>query len=307
MVKIINFHEVHNAHWFEKVIVHLKSNYAMISMDDIHMYYGKRNEWKKACHLTVDDGHKSFYKIIFPILKKHRVPVSLFISPKIILESTNYWFQEIHGYNQIELRKSIGDVLMIPTNALLQFKPIWILKTLKINQIHDIIRRYQCINSRAHKVCQNISVQQLIEVSKSDLVIIGGHTMNHVILKNEDDDTSRLEIKHSLHEVSNIVNRHTKYFAYPNGNPNMDFSIREENYLKDYGVDIAVTVNQQNLHTSDNKMQVPRFGILDNQHFCLIKAKLFIGNHCNIHQISKISEEVIQRNRFSKLECFPSM
>jgi peptidoglycan/xylan/chitin deacetylase (PgdA/CDA1 family) len=39
---------------------------------------------QKSVVLTIDDGHRSVYTELFPLLKKHRIPVTLFIYPSAI-------------------------------------------------------------------------------------------------------------------------------------------------------------------------------------------------------------------------------
>ena len=59
MIKIINFHELHDSHWFDSVVRLLKSKYNMISAQDMYDYFYKEKRLKNACLLTVDDGHET--------------------------------------------------------------------------------------------------------------------------------------------------------------------------------------------------------------------------------------------------------
>jgi peptidoglycan/xylan/chitin deacetylase (PgdA/CDA1 family) len=301
MIKILNFHEVYNYQWLDNLMVYLKSKYEMVSMDTLNGFYKGDIQLKNACHITVDDGEKSFYEVIFPVLKKHNIPASLFISPKMITERSNYWFQEINGYNPIELGKSIAAELAISYGSLNKFHPIWILKTLKIIDIFEVIKRYQSITNTDQKKCQNITIENLKEVHKSGLINIGAHTMNHPILKNEDYESSNYEIRQSIINISNILNCPVKYFAYPNGNPDLDFSDREEKFLMNNGIQLAVSLEQRNIKLTDNRMLVPRFGITDCQSLSIIKSKLILGNFWNNLRKIKYSEEVKQRNQFRNL------
>jgi peptidoglycan/xylan/chitin deacetylase (PgdA/CDA1 family) len=105
MTRIVNFHQVIDSVWFERVLCFLKSKYTLISMETFHEQYFFRKNIRNGCHITVDDGHKSFYEIIFPILKKHNVAASIYVSPKILKENANYWFQEVMKYDQISLSR----------------------------------------------------------------------------------------------------------------------------------------------------------------------------------------------------------
>ncbi len=60
--------------------------YAVITLRQLVDYYlGKTNTPSpKSLVITVDDGHKSVHTDMFPLLKKYRVPATLFIYPSAI-------------------------------------------------------------------------------------------------------------------------------------------------------------------------------------------------------------------------------
>ena len=110
---------------------------------------------------------------------------------------------------------------------------------MQINQIHEIIKQYREKNHTPKKLFQNMTVSNLKEVNQSGLVTIGAHTINHPVLKNENDVTSKYEINESINDLSGILNREIKYFSYPNGIPGIDFSERERTYLRESGIQLA--------------------------------------------------------------------
>lgn len=300
MNRIINFHEVYDHRWFEGVVTYLKSKYTMVSMDHLYEFYSGGVRLNNACHLTIDDGEKSFYDVIFPVLKKYNVPVSLFVSPKIIQERSNYWFQEIKGYDSTELKKCISSVTSIPYKSILKYDVVWILKSLTIDQIMQVIERYQLITRTAQKASQNISIENLYEIAKSGLVSIGAHTLNHPVLMNEDSLHADLEISSSVKQLSEMLGHRVKYFAYPNGTRNFDFTDREERILENNGIQLAVTTERCNLSLTDNRMRVPRFGIPDCQKLSTVKTKLMLGSYWNMVRNIVPPGEIKQRNDIAR-------
>jgi len=76
---------------FESQLQYLSSNgYVVISLRQLVDYYlGKRPTPPiKSLVLTADDGHKSLYTDMFPLLKQYRVPATLFIYPSAISNAT---------------------------------------------------------------------------------------------------------------------------------------------------------------------------------------------------------------------------
>jgi peptidoglycan/xylan/chitin deacetylase (PgdA/CDA1 family) len=279
MNKIINFHNIHNIRWFEDVIYLLQSKYKLISIKEFQeCFIGNTKFNRPFCHITVDDGDKTFYNVIFPILIKHNVPASIFVSPKISKEECNFWFQEIQGYNPIHLKRIISDVSNIPLNLLGNFHPKSIMKNLQIHQIKEIIKIYQDKTNTPAKPCQNMTIKQLIEIGRSGLIDIGAHTMNHPILANENDEISNYEISESINMLSNLLGNKICFFAFPNGQETIDFTEREINYLRNNEIQLAFSNEPRDFLLSDNPMSIPRTGLsYGNKYF--IQTKLFIGSY----------------------------
>jgi peptidoglycan/xylan/chitin deacetylase (PgdA/CDA1 family) len=124
-----------------------------------------------------------------------------------------------------------------------------------------------------------MNVNELKEVDKSGLVTIGAHTNNHPVLKNEDDAMSKQEISESINELSDILNHEIKYFSYPNGIPDIDFSERERAYLRESNIQLAFTTVSDNFSSSDDNTCIPRIGISNREKMLYFKTKLFLSSN----------------------------
>jgi len=72
---------------FESQLKYLRDHgYAVIRLRQLVDYYLGKKETLPSLSLviTVDDGHKSVYTDLFPLLKKYRIPVTLFLYPSAI-------------------------------------------------------------------------------------------------------------------------------------------------------------------------------------------------------------------------------
>ncbi len=288
---IINFHAVHDAAWMDQVLRLLKKLYHPVSIKDIEAFYYANKPLRNTCHITFDDGDKSFYTNVFPLLKKYNIPASIYISPKITLDGGNFWFQEIRGYDQEKLREIIGvylekdyeDIRSIPVAALM--------RNFKINQMWMIIRDYQKLTSTPPKADMNMNVANILELHKSGLVAIGAHTMNHPILKNETDEIAHSEITNSINQLCSLLQSQVHYFAYPNGIPGIDFSEREINILRGTEVKIALSTENKTLCYQDNPLIIPRNSISKGGNF-FIFSKLIAGKHWQyLRRVSKGTDE----------------
>jgi peptidoglycan/xylan/chitin deacetylase (PgdA/CDA1 family) len=257
---VINNHAVSGSERIDFCINALKGFYRFIAVEQIQGFYYDNLKLNKVCHITVDDGCKCFYKYIFPVLKKHRIPASIYVSPLMVREGGNFWFQEIKGYDMHALTKVASDVLHREFRELTRVPIKAVLKSLNIESIWEIIKRYQKKTKTPTKPPFNMNFQQLQEIHSSGLVAIGAHTLNHPVLANEQYGVAQYQIKKSITDLSDMLNTEIKIFAYPNGVFNLDYGQREVEILKTSGVKMAFSTIWKSFDMQDNPLVIPRWG-----------------------------------------------
>ena len=296
--KVINFHDVYDQAWFEKTLLILNKKYNLISIEKLEEFFYDNHKLHNSCLITIDDGDRTFYDVMFPILIKHKIPAILFVSPKITSNNENFWFQEIRQFDEIKLNRLISNSYK---TDLSQY-PNWaILKTLTIEDIWRIIGEYKMQNKNVAEKHFNINIEQLKEVHASKIVKIGAHTQNHPILQNESDEISKKEITDSIRNLEIILNDKVHYFAYPNGIPSLDFNQREVSFLKENGIKLAFSTESRDFSIVSRPFEIPRYGIsLGSEVF--IKAKLLLGRHWDtIKKLKTKSETRIRKEIRTKL------
>ena len=295
---VFNFHNETDAALFEKMIIALKQRYQVVSLEQLEGLLLKKKPLNNICHISFDDGERSFYTVIFPVLTKHHIPVSLFLSPKIITENANFWFQEISDYDNTIMKRIIARKLQISAELLKPYSFQEIFKALPFNQVKYLVETYQTETGCRIKEPQNMNIEQVMEVERSGLVTIGAHTMNHPVLKNEDDNICRTEIGDSISHLQHLLGHSIKYFAYPNGRPGIDFSEREMRQLKDNYISLAFSTELDHLSSDVNMLSVPRMGFPRmglSPANPLIYLRLAIGKRwVDIRSVSKPSEQKVR-------------
>jgi peptidoglycan/xylan/chitin deacetylase (PgdA/CDA1 family) len=86
---------------FESHLKFLRDNgYTVIALRELVDNYFKKGipPNPRLLAITVDDGHKSVYKDMFPLIKKYRIPVTLFLYPSAISNAS-------YAMNWDQLRK----------------------------------------------------------------------------------------------------------------------------------------------------------------------------------------------------------
>lgn len=308
MTSVLTFHAVTDVEWFDNVIKWLKRRYRLVPIASLSAFYAGAKGVDKSCHITVDDGERSFYEVVFPILKENGVPASLFVSPKVCVEGGNFWFQEIRGYGESVLKRIAADVLKVPPRLVHEFSPESILKSMPICQMNEVIDRYQHITGTPKRARQNMSVSELREVAASGLVSIGAHTMSHPILMNEENASCQYEISTSVKDLSTLLGWQVREFAYPNGIAGVDFSEREEQVLRRSGIRMAFTTEARHLSGADNTLRIPRLAVSDKETMLRVRAKMLLGSSWNGLKKIAGTGEYVERRRLSRaLSCFRRM
>ena len=293
---VINFHAIQDPKWLNTVLIFLKQHYHVISINEMKAFYHEKRKVKNSCHITFDDGDISFYHIVMPLLKKYNIPASIYVSPLMVKQKKNFWFQEILGYDAELLRKIILKTLKIEASETITFSVQQILKSLPLDAIWDIIYQYRRETDTPPKPPLNMTVRQLLDIQNTGLVTIGAHTLNHPILSNETDACAEYEIKRSISDLGDILNIKTEYFAFPNGNPQFDFSEREIKFLKDSEIKLAFSLENKRFSPKDHFLSIPRIDI-EHGNSLFILIKILIGGKWRLFK--KIVRVKNEEDRFN--------
>jgi peptidoglycan/xylan/chitin deacetylase (PgdA/CDA1 family) len=245
-------------------------------MIDIHMVKDiitGNSHLDNCCHITVDDGDMTFYRVFYPILVKYQIPATIFVSPKKICDHTNFWFQDLAFCNDTAIRKIIKEKKLFGDLDLGNFDiRSVIMKSLPIKDILAVLSEYFKTVPMPHQR-SNMDESEIREISNSGLVEIGAHTINHPILANENDMMSSQEIENSIIQLEALLGKKVTLFAYPNGVPEYDFTQREINRLKKSSIEMAFSTENALLSKACNIYAIPRSGVY----------RAFLGN--NVHKL----------------------
>jgi len=252
------FHVVPSKVWFKKTLEVINRFYHFIPIQDIERYYFDNYKLTSCCHICFDDGDTTVYENALPVLRSMNLPATIFVSPKIVKEEVNYWFQEKSFYDDTDIKRIIAESHGVRYLDIARYSVGSIFKTMKLKDIQRIIIEMRPRGVHSFISRKNINLTQLYEMQKSNIISFGAHTMNHPILSNESDEDSRIEIETSINELSELINEEVRYFAYPDGTYNISFNEREVNILRENNIKLAFTTENRFIHPSDDPLLVPR-------------------------------------------------
>ena len=249
---VLTFHNVTDAIWFEKTIQLIGRFFTYGTLDQLYdrLTNGKDNTPRNMCFITFDDGEKSVYEVVYPIIKRLNIPIAMFVSPLNIREGGAFWFQRMR-------------VLALHD-----------MESMKTLSLEEMMARINQLDPQGNSdTVVNINMQMFEELYASGLVTFGAHTQHHPILANESDKIANLEIVDSIKQLSDMLSHPVRYFAYPNGSTK-DFSTREMKTLQELGIHMAFSTINGYADNTD-LLQIKRVGITKGNRLHVFLKVLF--------------------------------
>lgn len=269
------FTEPYNPVDFEKIIVYLKKYYSFRSLKDL--WELKRNSLTdNSAFLVFDDGFKDFYEFAFPILKRHQVPVTIFVCPKYIGSPSTLWNNELFSY----FLTSTSSKITLNLNN--KRREIFLSKNAKENyQTVMFVHKYLLsLNSHERSLVMKELKKQLDpesvnlfplmnwndlkKLSSDPLIDIQSHTNSHLFLPSI---SSKEELEEELFLSKKLLSKYLKRnicsVAYPVGGYTKNILQFSKSYYKHgFAVDEEL-VNLKDVENHKYSMKIPRFNITD--------------------------------------------
>lgn len=113
---------------------------------------------------------------------------------------------------------------------------------------------------------------QIVELSKSPLITIGAHTMNHVDLRTTNKRTSMQEILGSKMILERLIGKNVHHFAYPSGK----YTKNIIKAVKNAGFTTATTMERGNEHKTINNFTITREEIIGGDSLEIFKKSILL-------------------------------
>lgn len=262
---------------FEKQVVYLKKRFHLVTLSDLVNYYSNNGYYSpNSVVISIDDGYSDFYEIAFPILKKHNVSATLFVTTRFI--DGNFWlWPDIVKYileNTDDLQlPSINNSIGFSSKSMIENDKnnLWYLIVtylLMITEDEKISWLDEFNKLHGYKLPQSpvkgyraLDWMKIIELQENNIEI-GAHSMTHPSLGRLKDVYLEGEIKGSVDEIESKIGRRPTSFCFPNGQPS-DYSELVKMHVKEAGCQSAVTAFYDR-NISNDMFELRRFNISEN-------------------------------------------
>jgi len=218
----------------------------------------------RAAAITFDDGYADNLDVAAPILNRHRMHASFFISTGF-LDGGRMWNDGL-----IEaVRRTRRDVLDAGEFG-----------RYTLGNWHDrtaaaegLIGRIKYLEPAARLAAVESVARAADSVLPDDLMMrsdqvtrmhqlgfeIGAHTIHHPILARIPEDEAREEIARSRATLESLIQAPVRLFAYPNGKPGRDYVGEHVRIVRQLGFDAAVSTAWGASRQGDDVFQLRRF------------------------------------------------
>jgi len=209
-VTIVYYHRI-AADVFDKHLAQLKKYFSIISLQSY--LKGETKRIKNRLVITFDDGHVSNFALL-PVLRKHNVQVTIFLTAGLIGTKKHFWFLTAgltDGYKKI--------IKQLPDE-----------ERLKI-----LAEKYGFADNREYDHAQALNLEQLNAMK--DYVDFQSHTFTHPCLPQCSDEKVLREIRVSKDHLEKLLNKEINCIAFPNN----DYTEREIRMSLESGYEYLLT------------------------------------------------------------------
>ncbi|WP_191408507.1 polysaccharide deacetylase family protein [Flavobacterium bizetiae] len=236
---------------FENQLIYYKDKFQILKLDE---------DWislkKTGVVITFDDGYADNILNALPLLEKHEIPATIFVTTLNINKENEFWWDRLvfdySSCNEIfylpnkkdknlksdSIYKEIVEKLNNFSN---DEKEKWFLEFEKVNHLMFFPRK-------EYRSLTNLELQLL---SKHPLISIGIHTHNHYPLGSLTYEQQKQELLRSLKKLNELEINPTKYLSLPHGS----YNIETFNIIKELNLSGALLANN---YYSSNRNKVSK-------------------------------------------------
>lgn len=263
---------------FEEQMKYLKDNFNIISLSSLISQYKKRRLVNNSIVITFDDGYYDNLYYAKPILKKHGVPATLFITPGPSERNEEFWWDQLSqlffsnapkfgNKLELEIRRNLHqwNISNYCDLKSVFFEIHNILRYLSEAERNIVLEKLEELGNTRRKLrddYRTLTQDELKQLAEEEIFEIGAHTMTHPSLPFEPSETQKNQIVRSKEILENIIEKSVKHFAYPFGTPR-DINEKIISLTKKAGFQSACSLERGLVHSKSDIFRIPRNPILN--------------------------------------------
>lgn len=220
----------------------------------------------RAACITFDDGYENNHSLAAPILEQVGVPATFFVAggavddgvmwndlviEAIIRSGGSPKIDGADSFLELPASESGNTAIVLALLMQLKYRPM--------QERLDTAKRLYLDNVGGDLPRLMMTRDQVADLAAKGFEI-GGHTINHPILKELPDGEASEEIEACSQWVQSVTGLAPKTFAYPNGRPGIDFEEKHVKMVEEAGFSAAASTDWALARAGTNPLSVPRIG-----------------------------------------------
>lgn len=220
----------------------------------------------RAACITFDDGYADNHQVALPILQRHGLTATFFIACGF-LDGGRMWNDSV-----IEtVRRAPGAALDLTslglgrhglsTTAERQAAIATLVTQIKYRPLDERVALAETLAALARVALPDDLMMSSLQVKalRHCGMQIGAHTVSHPILARLNEAQARHEIETGQQVLAQLLGERISLFAYPNGKPGDDYTLRDVALVRGLGFDAALSTQWGASTQGDDMFQLRRF------------------------------------------------
>lgn len=246
--------------------------------------------------VTFDDGYVDNFEQALPLLRRHQVPATLFVTTCHVDSDREFWWDRLETVllaagtlpGRLELQLPSGESREWLPGAAATYtaedmkadknvkawnakpgtrlgffydvwKTLWPMPDGVREAVLDQVERWADVGKFQGESRRSMTAEEIRVMGREGIMEIGSHTVNHPPLPAHETSVQVAQIRDSRDRLQEILGLPVNTFAYPHG----EYSDETIRILHELGFECAVTVEQKLACEGTNVMKLPRFGVKD--------------------------------------------
>jgi peptidoglycan/xylan/chitin deacetylase (PgdA/CDA1 family) len=266
---------------FENQLRYFKENFNLVTLNEY--FEGAEDTSRLTLSLTFDDGYLNNLTEVLPLLEKHQVPATFFITTIREPSYSHLWpdLLDLYWYTGpaaftfrgfIYKKKKNGYWHLNQSLKGLLKSEAWEIK----KELCDLILSSNEFIDRKdlQPYLQQMNEEQIKQLSNSPMVSIGSHGLYHNCMANVPLSEAKMAMIKSKQYLENVFQKPVELFAYPDGSYNHQLI----QLAKEVGFHKQLAVDYNQKEDRNNALIEERLGInpyisFNNQIKCIIDGK----------------------------------
>ena len=254
---------------FDREMQFVSRHYRVVSLDTLADHLDSDSS-ETLVSITFDDGYRDNYENAFPILRRHGLSATIFLTTGSIDSREPLWFEQL----SLALKKTSREKLDLETDPPLRFRIRTQPERLEANgQIQKFLTDLPDVERRQWlaRVLRALGVEgdeerhgkmltwEQVRYMRARGFDFGGHTITHPFLSRTTEQQACDEIFGCKASIEEALQCPVRYFAYPNGHV-PDVSQSNRDLVRRAGYRAAVTTTWGMNDSRTDKMELRRGG-----------------------------------------------